>query len=426
MQVTSRKVVISILVFAFFLLIHPSLAPAIELTRNLAVGSRGSDVVLLQSRLAELGYLSIKPTGYFGWLTYQAVVRFEKAWGLYPDGVVTQKEWRLLFPQTASRQLPVRSGKKVIFGYYPVDYPGDKAAYRSLASFGQYLSAIGIFCLSLGDQGDLRGTLPSEGVALANRYGVKSLLVVHNYRNGSFDRQLVHNLLNSEWVQNRFVGNVLQLLKTNGLSGLNIDLENVPPGDRNQLNLFLARLAAALKPAGYSFIVTVPAKTGDDPQNSWNGAFDYQFISQVCDYIVLMTYDEHWLGSSPGPVASLPWVTKVLDFAIRYVPKEKILLGIPTYGYDWSARGTKVVRWNQVNQLINQYGWDKVYWDDVACVPSLRYWDAAGVQHEVWFENQYSLKIKLALVKNYGLAGISIWRLGFEDAVFWETVQSRL
>ncbi|MGQ9511668.1 glycosyl hydrolase family 18 protein [Thermodesulfitimonas sp.] len=164
----------------------------------------------------------------------------------------------------------------------------------------------------------------------------------------------------------------------------------------------------------------IPAKTNDDPADEWGGAFDYAAIGRICDYIMLMTYDEHWFGGSRGPIASLPWVVSVLDFAIKFLPREKILLGIPAYGYDWSATGTRVIPWNKVNELINQYGWSQVAWDDLACVPYLRYTDK-GVAHEVWFENAYSLRIKLNLVRNYGLAGVAIWRLGFEDATFWET-----
>jgi spore germination protein YaaH len=425
MQAIARKVALTILVAAFLVLIYPFSAKAVELQRNLSMGCRGWDVTLLQNQLAKLGYFTVNSTGYFGPVTYNAVIRFEQDRGLTPDGVVTRSEWRLLFPQT-SRQLPLRTGKKVIFGYYPVDYPGDKAAYRSLASFGQYISAIGVFSLCVDSRGNLRGTFPAEGVALANKFGVKSVLVLHNCHDGFFDQWLIHNLLTNQSVQDTFFENLLKLLRTNGLHGVNVDFENIPPTDRERFNSFLIKLASILKPAGYSFSVTVPTKTWDDRKNSWSGAFDYQLIGKISDYVVLMTYDEHWFSGKPGPIASLPWVIKVLDYAITQIPRHKILMGVAAYGYDWSARGTQMIGWIKMNQLINKYGWDKVRWDNTACAPYLRYWDAGGVYHEVWFENKYSLKIKLGLIKSYNLAGIGIWRLGFEDAVFWETVRGSL
>ncbi|MDI6632519.1 MAG: peptidoglycan-binding domain-containing protein, partial [Thermoanaerobacteraceae bacterium] len=98
MQVSSRKVALTILVAAFLVLIYPLSAKAVELQRNLSMGCRGWDVTLLQNQLAKLGYFTVNSTGYFGPITYDAVIRFEQDRGLTPDGVVTKNEWRLLFP----------------------------------------------------------------------------------------------------------------------------------------------------------------------------------------------------------------------------------------------------------------------------------------------------------------------------------------
>lgn len=426
MQLKARKVLLTTLIVLFFSIFSQTDAQAVDFYRKLTFGTRGSDVYAVQKRLVELGYLTVQPTGYYGWLTYRAVICFEQSVGLVPDGVITEKEWGLLFPPVSpnpSRQLPVKAGGKVVFGYYPVDYPGDKTAYASLESFGNYLSGIGLFCLSVDDQGNLCGSLPADGLALAKKLGVRSLVVVHNYRNGSFDRNLVHKILSNRELSERLLGNLRQLVIDNGLAGVNIDFENIPPADRYLFNSFLERLVRAFKPLGLIVTVAVPAKTADNLQDSWGGAFDYATIGRLADYVMLMTYDEHWFGGLPGPIASLPWVVSVLDYAITLIPREKILLGIPTYGYDWSACGTKVVRWNEVNQLISRYGWQNVTWDNIASSPCLRYTEN-GVFHQVWFENTYSLKIKLALARNYGVAGIAIWRLGFEDATFWETLRA--
>jgi spore germination protein YaaH len=519
------------------LLLLVSKANATELRHNLSVGDSGVDVLQLQKRLIELRYLSGKADGVFGQGTYNAVTRFERELGLPVDGVVTKKEWLILFPPppatatvkingktqsfaqppliingstlvpfrgilevlgvqvnwegatqtiTATRgndrvtiqigsqfavrngvsitlhqpalivnsvaMVPIRfigqtfanevnwdaatrtvlisadivispsTGKKMILGYYPIDYPGDKRAYNSMLSFGESLGAIAVFAFLLDGNYRFSGTVPAEQLGAAEKRGIKSLLVIHNYRNGGFDRNLVHNLLNDRKSWDKFIGDVLQLVKNHGFSGVNVDFENIPPGDRSQFSDFLRRMAGALKSNGYQFMVAVPAKTHNDPQNAWAGAFDYQVAGQVSDYVVLMTYDQHWSGGPPGPVASLSWVKKVLDYAVTCIPKDKLLVGIPAYGYDWSSRGTQVVRWNQAAALISKYGKDKVVWDSAAASPHLRYTEA-GVNHEVWFENEHSLKPKLDLVTKYGVAGLSVWRLGFENSVFWETIK---
>ncbi|MEW6446752.1 MAG: glycosyl hydrolase family 18 protein [Bacillota bacterium] len=425
MQEKLRNFLTTSIFLLILMLVYPFQASAVEFSRNLTVGSRGPDVLRLQKELLKLGHLSAQPTDYFGWEAYKAVTRFEQAMGICADGVVTEKEWNLLFalPVSPSRRLPAKAGGKVTFGYYPVDYPGDKTAFNSLSSFGEQLSAVGFFTVRPDYRGNLSGEVPADGLAAANRHGVKSLLVVHNCRNGRFDPEVVHQILTNRDLENRLTGEILRLLRANRLSGVNIDFENIPPSDRSLFNGFLERLAGALRPAGFLLTVAVAAKTYDNPYSSWNGAFDYRAIGRICDYVVLMTYDEHWSGGPPGPVSSIPWITRVLNYTVGTISKEKILLGIPAYGYDWTSKGSRVLRWTQVNRLINQLGWDKVVWDNYACCPYLEYWEG-GVRHQVWFENEHSLKIKLDQVRKYGLAGISVWRLGFEDAAFWKIISN--
>ena len=50
-----------------------------------------------------------------------------------------------------------------------------------------------------------------------------------------------------------------------------------------------------------------------------------------------MSYDEHTRYTPPGPVAGYRWTLKNLEYALKFVPKEKLSLGIPVYGYRWFA-----------------------------------------------------------------------------------------
>jgi spore germination protein YaaH len=102
------------------------------------------------------------------------------------------------------------------------------------------------------------------------------------------------------------------------------------------------------------------------------------------------------------------------------MPKEKILMGIAAYGYDWSNAGTQTVLWNKVDSLAAWYGGAR--WDNQSSTPYFVYYDWQGNRHEVWFENKYSLRMKLDLANSYNIGGIAMWRLGLEDASFWQTV----
>jgi spore germination protein YaaH len=313
--------------------------------------------------------------------------------------------------------------KKMVLGYYAEDYQGDKLSYNSLLNNSSLINNVAFFNYLVDQKGNLTTGQPvSQGLKLAESKGVKSLALVHNM--GKYNMaQTAHQVLSVEKNRKNLENNILLLVKGNGFDGVNIDLEGVPPGDRAFYNKFLVELKQMFKPYGYLLTVSIPAKTADNPFNSWNGAYDYRTIGVTADLVALMTYDEHWKGGPPGPVASLPWVQKVLDYSIKNIPREKVLMGIPAYGYNWSAAGNTTVHWNKTAALTAKYPW--VRWNDYYSLPYLVYYDEKGVKHEVWFENKYSLRIKLDLANNYGIAGIALWRLGFEDASFWETLRAK-
>jgi GH18 family chitinase len=221
-----------------------------------------------------------------------------------------------------------------------------------------------------------------------------------------------------------FEKNILSLIEEHGFDGVNIDLEGVPAVDRSNYSTLLKELKAMLKPAGYLLTVSIPAKTRDNPLDNWNGAYDYAAIGEYADMVTLMTYDEHWAGGYPGPVASLSWVQQVLDYAVKSIPRGKILMGVAAYGYNWSsAGGCSTVLWNKADALASRNGGAR--WSDQYSAPYLIYYDQRGYRHEVWFENRFSLALKLDLANRYDLAGIAVWRLGFEDYSFWQTVAEK-
>ncbi|MCL6560096.1 MAG: peptidoglycan-binding protein [Firmicutes bacterium] len=400
---------------------------------ELKIGGRGPEVKLLQEKLKESGYYpDSEVSGYFGLTTFTAVADFERAAGLKIDGIVGSADWQVLnsgnYPSRGEG--PGRGGPsetklaKRVLGYYTEDYQGDRLSYDSLAGNGDLIDNIATFSYLADGEGNLTGQPISKGVELAEKKGVKSLMLVHNIHN-YIDADSAHTLLADKKNRANLVKNILQLIQNNGFDGVNIDLESVPAADRENYTALLAELKEVFKPYGYLLTVSIPAKTADNPQNNWNGAYDYNAIGRLADLVTLMTYDEHWFGGEPGPVASLPWVQGVLDYATKAMPREKILMGIAAYGYDWPDSGqARAVLWSGVDGLAAKYG-SAARWNDQFSSPFLEYWDVKGIRHEVWFENKYSLALKLDLVNSYNIGGIAVWRLGFEDYTFWETVKSK-
>lgn len=313
---------------------------------------------------------------------------------------------------------------KHILGYYTEDYQGDLASFNSLKYFGEHINSIATFNYHVDKQGNVTGSSPANGIKLAISEGITPLALIHNFRDGAFNAADAHELLASKANRQRLINNMIKILKKEGYQGVNIDIESVQVADRDSYSLLVKEFRAALEPLGYLTTVSIPAKTNDSLKNSWAGAFDYQAIGQYADWVQIMTYDEHWIGDSPGPISSLPWVEKVVQFAAREMPADKILLGIATYGYDWSSVKNKTVTYKSVKNLISTYQ-IKPQWSDAYGVPYFTY-TKDGVKHEVWYENAESARLKFNLVNDYGLMGIGVWRLGFEDESFWDAVEHEL
>ncbi|WP_258360344.1 glycosyl hydrolase family 18 protein [Moorella sulfitireducens] len=311
-----------------------------------------------------------------------------------------------------------------VLGYYAVDYQGDTASSRSLSTYAMYIDSIANFSLLTDAKGNLTESYAREGAELARAKGTTALALIHNYKEGSFNASVAHGLLTSEANRKRLIENTIKVLQKHGYHGVNVDLENIPPGDRPYYSSLIREFKEALQPLGYLTTVSIPAKTRDDPDNAWSGAFDYKAIGKYADWVQIMTYDEHHAGGPPGPIASLPWVEKVIRYSVTTIPPEKILLGIAAYGYDWSSATTRMVPAGSIAKLVAAYN-ATPQWNSTLGVPYLFYYKN-GDRHEVWYEDTASLSMKLEMVRRYGLMGIGIWRLGYEDKTFWQAVEEKL
>jgi spore germination protein YaaH len=282
------------------------------------------------------------------------------------------------------------------------------------------------FQLQLDAAGNVTTRDYADLMATAQAGGLKVEGLVHNFSGSSFDAGIATNVLSNPDVRAQAVANLLAVAKARSLSGINVDVENVPPGQRANYTAFIKELSTALKPAGLSLSVSIPAKTWDDTTSAWSGAFDYKSLGQYADKVIPMAYDEHLPGYYPGPVASVGWVEKVAAFAASQMPSDKVVLGIAAYGYDWK-KGTTEGGGLSVPQAMNlaaKYG-AEVKWDAVAQVPYFTY-TADGVDRIVYYEDARALGPKLDLVTKYDLAGIAIWRLGLEDPAIWPVIEAKL
>lgn len=316
--------------------------------------------------------------------------------------------------------VPTTTTKKQVLGFTTYYYSGDTSSYNSMTANTSTIDEIATQTYTTDSLGNISGLIPTNQLTYANSNGIKTYAMLQNNFDGNIAKSVLENQTNRQALEN----NLLNAIKVNGYKGVNVDLEGVFYYDRSYYTTFVQELYNLLTPLGYSVTLSVPAKTTDSLTDGWSGAYDYVALSKYCDQMVLMTYDEHYPGGTAGPVASIGWVENVIKYAVTAVPKEKLMLGVAAYGYDWSSSGTKAYGINGMYNLAATNN-ATVMWDDVSKTPYFNYTDASGIAHSAWFENNQSVGYKLDLVNSYNLNGIAIWRLGLENADYWTTIKTK-
>ncbi|NPV79917.1 MAG: SH3 domain-containing protein [Firmicutes bacterium] len=319
------------------------------------------------------------------------------------------------------------NGKPEIIAYFAQNHAGDTAPIISLGHAKSILDGVVMFSYFLDENGNLISSNNDQVVRQLRSNGIETYALIHNYRSSQFDQGVAHSVLRSEELRLKAIRNIMDILEQGHFDGINVDLENVHPGDRSYYTRFIQELSTVLRPRGKKVTISVPAKSRDLPGTAWFGAFDYYSLGKIADKVMIMAYDEHSPVSGPGPVASINWVREVIRYAMTQMPKSKIYLGIPAYGYDWPLYWGGSVEAVSYRQAVSRAARSGVepQWDESSASCYYRYSIPAG-QHEVWFENGTSLAAKVRLVKQYGLAGIAVWRLGYEEKEFWQIINQEL
>ncbi len=266
-------------------------------------------------------------------------------------------------------------------------------------------------------QGSLQGAPNPAVVDVAHRSGAKVHFRVANFTGGDFRREVAHAILTQPAPRARAIASILRVLDVYHYDGVNIDLENVSPKDRMALTDFTARLSRELRPRRKTLSIAVPGTVRDQPDDDWSGAFDLRALGRISDTVIVMAYDEHWSTSAPGPIAALPWVEAVVRYTTGQIGREKLLLGVAFYGYDWPVRGFG--EGVSMREAVSRATLAKtpILWDPQGQVP---YFKVAG--RTVYFENAQSIERKLTLATRQKLAGVAAWRLGHELPEVWDVL----
>ena len=253
---------------------------------------------------------------------------------------------------------------------------------------------------------------------IARKNGVQIMPILNNAYQHAFDPKRVHLLLTDKVKQKKVIDKLVDWLEKNKYQGINVDFENLEDNDRPRYVNFIRNLHKKLHEKGFELSVDLQIESDI---SLWDE------IAKECDFVVVMGYDEHYLHGDPGPVSSIGWFMDVITRAMKKIPRDKLVIGVGNYGYDWEEGNKEATAVTfQEALLLARDTIDKdedlskvIDFDPVALNPTFTYMDEFNKQHEVWMLDAVTAMNQEQLIESNGLRGTVVWLLGSEDPSIW-------
>ncbi|WP_157373580.1 glycosyl hydrolase family 18 protein [Thermobacillus composti] len=248
-----------------------------------------------------------------------------------------------------------------------------------------------------------------------------------------FDPDRTTEALSTYATRLKMIRQLLVYAETYKLQGINIDFENVYTKDKENLVQFVREFVPLAHEQGLVVSIDVTPKSNSE---MWSAFLDRKALGKVVDYMIVMTYDEHW-ASSPkaGSVSSLPWVERSIKRILEEdgVPPSKLIMGIPLYTRVWTEKkkadgsvevSSRALGMEAIEKLIRERGLKRTY-DDSTGQNYVEYETEEG-RHRIWIEDETSIKARAELARKYKLAGVATWQRGFQKPEIWQVLHDTL
>jgi len=300
------------------------------------------------------------------------------------------------------------------------------------------ISIVAPSAFSVDEDGIVWGSVDSRLLEFArtHRVGVMPLIV-----NPGFDQSMLHRLLMNPRARANCISTLVDLCLRHKFRGIQFDFENLNMSDKDAFTAFFRETADALHKKGFSISVAVVHRFEDyaGPTayhkwlfENWRAGYDLAELAKTGDFISVMSYSQHTRRTTPGPIAGIPWVKKIVEYFLKFMPPEKLSLGIPLGSMHWytaldtvryvaNARSwSEGIDHDRALGIIESHG-ATIQWNDQQQVP-FAILDNGGLFEYIFLEDGRSFRAKYDLLKQYKLRGFSAWVLGSEDASLWKTL----
>ena len=354
----------------------------------------------------------LTPDGYIGYVKN----------GNLKDIEDTQREAYYIGPEYTS----IHREGLVNLVWHQINYPEMNANLEADMAGATGVNVVSPTWYFLSDnEGNTQSFADGAYVQKAHEMGLQVWALVSNFSENVSTSTLLSSRTARQNLQHYLVNQALEL----GFDGINIDFEGIAQEAGYDYVQFMRELSILCRKNQIILSVDVPVPM------DFSTHYNRRELGVVCDYVIVMGYDEHYAGSDiVGSVASMDFERTGIENMLQEVPKEKLVSGIPFYARLWYTKTledgqtevtSKAVSMEEAEQILAENGVASTY-DESTGQQYAQWTDSEGTLCQIWLENEESIAKRASLVKEYGLSGIAEWVLGNEKDSVWSVIQDNI
>ncbi len=270
----------------------------------------------------------------------------------------------------------------------------------------------------------------TELISKIKGFGVMPLMLLTTLTlQGSANIGIAYDLLLNEDFQNKQIQNIINILSTKGYYGLNISLQYINISTFRAYEGYLSNIFRSLNNAGFYLFVTISPGINVINNNVMIEQVNYSIINQLAHNIIFMSYEWSTNINPPSPITSITNINLFIDYINSIITPEKVIIGIPTVGYDWQLpfvagiSDIRLLSYNSTIDLARNVN-ATIQFDEISQTPYFIYYDG-GIQHIVWFIDARSINSLLNIARENRLLGSGIWNIMNYNAQLWIIVNSQ-
>lgn len=380
------------------------LSEPVETDRNYTAVLKASTRLLLYDSGVDGFYYAVDNKGNMGYIQEDKVAVSDS--GISPKDVLALDMSQYLLDGTV---------RAAFQPFYSADY--SDSTYTDVEACGYYVNVVIPTWFKLQADGSVESYAQGDYADWLHYQGYDVWGLIDN----SFDDALTLSALKSTAQRSQLCDTLLTYCQELGLDGINVDFEGLSEETEVYFTQFLRELAVKLRTSGY--LLTVDTMVPSD----WTSYYQRSVMDEVCDYVIVMAYDEHYDGSDAGSTSSQSFTTQaVVDMEEEGVSKDKLILGIPWYTRVWMGLDnlrSEAAGMDEAAQIVEDNGLTQSY--DQETGQNYAEGMVGETLYRIWLEDETSQTWRAQIAKDSGLAGVAAWAMGFEgeDAwVAWESV----